>query len=457
VSARAAAAEQNEHVTWEQLVGAPLVPPARVRAAQSRLAVRSWPEAAQQFATLCGGVAGFLVVAHLLLRWRRPGADPFLLPLVGLLSGLGILMLFSLKDPVRDMPTYAAQAWALVIGGGAALLLAQTIVGTRVPLHRYGYLYAVAAVALTIVLGIFGSGPGGVKLSVAGTQPVEIIKILMVFFLAAYLAERGPLLNDPLRRLGPLPLPRRRDALPLLFLYALPLALFGLVKDLGPVLLLFGALVLLVYLATGRGVYVALGLLAVIAGGVFGYRLGLGVFDTRVDMFLSPWRNDHPTGDHLALGLWGLASGGPWGSGLGLGAPRFIPRGGSDLAFASLGEELGLVGTLLVVVCFFAIVARGLRIARRAGSDFDRLLAAGLSGLLAIQALVILSGTLGLFPLTGVTLPFISYGKSSLVASFFAVGVLLALSAKQRDGAGTPLTGGGWPDRRACMKLLLPA
>ncbi len=407
-----------------------LVVPEQIAIARDRLVVRDEAAARLQFWRVGALLAGFLVACHLLLRWLRPRSDPFLLPAVGLLCVLGVLLLFSLKDPLRDMPTYAAQVWALVIGGGLALLVALSTPFARLPLHRYGYLYAVAAVALTVLLGIFGSGPGGVKLSVAGTQPVEIIKILLVFFLAAYLAERGPLLNDPIRGLGPFPLPRRRDVLPLLLLYALPLALFALVKDLGPVLLLFGALVLLLYLATGSGAYTLFGLAATAAGGALGYALHFGVFATRVDMWLSPWRNGRVGGDHLALGLWGLASGGPWGSGLGLGAPRFVPRAGSDLAFASVGEELGLIGTFLIVVCFFVIVGRGLRIARRASTDFDRLLAAGLSGLLAIQALVILAGTLGLFPLTGVTLPFVSYGKSSLVASFFVIGVLLSLSAK---------------------------
>lgn len=407
-----------------------LVAPEQIAAARDRLVVRDEAAARLQFWRACAFLAGFLVACHLLLRWLRPRSDPFLLPTVGLLCVIGVLLLFSLKDPLRDMPTYAAQVWALVIGGGLALLVALSAPFARLPLHRYGYLYAVAAVALTGVLGLFGSGPGGVKLSVLGTQPVEIIKILLVFFLAAYLAERGPLLNDPIRRLGPFPLPRKRDVLPLLLLYALPLALFALVKDLGPVLLLFGALVLLLYLATGSAAYTLFGLAATAGGGALGYALHFGVFATRVDMWLSPWRNARVGGDHLALGLWGLASGGPWGSGLGLGAPRFVPRAGSDLAFASVGEELGLIGAFLVVVCFFVIVGRGLRIARRASTDFDRLLAAGLSGLLAIQALVILAGTLGLFPLTGVTLPFVSYGKSSLVASFFMIGVLLSLSAK---------------------------
>jgi len=407
-----------------------LAPPGRVSTAEPGLIVRTWQEARQRFLFLCGGLFLFLFAAHVLTRRLQPRADPVLLPVAAALSILGILSLFALKDPIRDMPAYAAQILGILIGGTVALTIGLSPRLHALPLHRYGYLYAVAAVAATVLLGILGGGPGGVHLSIGGVQPVEVIKILLVFFLAAYLAERGALLNDPLRRLGPIPLPRRGDAAPLLVLYALPLALFALVRDLGPVLLLFGTFLLLVYLATGRGVYVGLGFAMLALGGTLGYLCHFGVFQTRVDMWLSPWANTHKSGDHLALGLWGLASGGPVGSGLGLGGTRYIPRGGSDLIFAALGEETGLPGTLLIALCFLVIAARGIGIARRAATDFDRYLAAGLSGLTAVQATILISGTLGLLPLTGITLPFVSYGKSSLLASFLIIGLLLALSGK---------------------------
>jgi cell division protein FtsW (lipid II flippase) len=415
--------------TWESLLRAPLVAPSRVSAASPRLVARTWEEA-RNTALGCGvALTLFLIVTHLLLRRFRPKADPFLLPVVGMLSVLGVLLLFGIKDPVRDIPSYAAQTQGIVIGGGIALLIALSAPLSRLPLHRYSYLYALAAIFGTMLLAVLGSGPGGVKLSVAGIQPVEAIKILMVYFLAAYLAERSGLLNDPARR-RLFALPRPTDVLPLLLMYALPLALFSIVRDLGPVLLLFGTFLILVYLATGRGLYIWAGILGLGLAGWAGYALRIGVFETRVEMWLHPWNNVQKFGDHLVLGWWGLASGGPGGSGLGLGGPEFIPRGGSDLAFASLGEEVGIPGTVAVLVCFLALLARGLHIARRAGSEFERLLAAGLSALMVTQAFIIIAGTLGLLPLSGITLPFISHGKSSLVASYFIVGVLLALSNK---------------------------
>lgn len=417
-----------------------LVPPDRLAVAASHLSVRTWEAARNRFLLACAGLLLFLFAGHIVTRRLQPRADPVLLPIAGALSALGVFVLFALKDPVRDMPAFWAQALGIVAGGTIALAIGLSPRIQALPLHRYGYIYALAAVISTLVLGVLGAGPGGVHLSVGGIQPVEFVKILLVFFLAAYLADRGPLLNEPLRRAGPIPLPRPSDTAPLLVLYALPLALFALVKDLGPVLLLFGTFLLLVYLATGRGVYVLLGIGMLALGGWVGYLLHFGVFRTRVDMWLSPWANMHKSGDHLALGLWGLASGGPLGSGLGLGGTHYIPRGGSDLVFAALGEETGLPGTLLICLAFLVIAARGIGIARRTSSDFDRYLAAGLSGLLAIQAFVILSGTLGLLPLTGITLPFVSYGKSSLIASFLIVGLLLSLSNRAAQAGGGGVT-----------------
>ena len=423
---------------WERVLATSLLPTSLVSEATPRLTVRTWAEARNSFMFWAAGLAAFFVLTHFLLRRVCPGADPFLLPIAAFLSVLGYLVLFALKDPVRDMPSFVAQAQGIIGGGGVALLAALWLGSGRVPLHRYNYVYALAALGGTLLLGLAGIGPGGVHLSVGGAQPVEFIKVLLVFFLAAYLAERADVLNDPLHRWGPFAVPRRADVGPLLLLYALPLVLFALVKDLGPVLLLFGTFLLLAYLATGRGVYVTLGLAALLVGGFIGYRLHFGVFQTRVEMWLHPWANDRKGGDHLALGLWGLASGGPWGSGLGLGGSRFIPRGGSDLVFASIGEETGLIGAGAVVLCFAAVFARGLRIASRAATDFDRYLAVGLSGLLATQALIIVCGILGLLPLTGITLPLVAYGKSSLVASFFTFGMLLALSNRAAATAPAP-------------------
>lgn len=412
-----------------------LVPRANYSQAKNRLAVRSAESVRKTLWLWVGGMIAFFVVIHLLLRFAHPRADPFLLPVAAFLSFVSVLLLFAIKDPIRDRLTFVSQAQGIVYGGAVALLFALSPLFGRAPLHRYGYVYALTAFGGCMLLAVAGSGPGGVRLSVGGVQPVEAIKILLVFFLAAYLAERATLLDDPLRKWGPFPVPRAKDAMPLLVMYALPLVLFAIVRDLGPALLLFGVFVILLYLATGRSVYIWAGVALVLVGGFVGYRLDIGVFATRLDMWMHPWDNAQQRGDHLALGLWGLASGGPLGSGLGLGGTRFIPRGGSDLALATLGEDTGIAGSLAVLLCALVIVARGFAIARRAATDFDRYLAAGLASLFGLQTLLIVSGTLGLFPLSGVTLPFVSSGKSSLIASLFAIGVLLHLSSRVPPGS----------------------
>ncbi|MBV9850650.1 MAG: FtsW/RodA/SpoVE family cell cycle protein, partial [Armatimonadetes bacterium] len=374
-----------------------------------------------------GGVAVFVLaffLAHGLLRKAAPTADPFLLPLVALLSGLGLMLVYSVKDPYRDTFAFMGQVWGVAGYGLLALVVPLTRPFGRLTLRRYQYAYAATAVLLMALLTLFGRGPGGVHIQLFGLEPVEFIKLLLVFFVAAYLAERRGL-HDPTRRLPPM-----RDFLPLALIYAFALSLFVVVKDLGPAVLLFGAFLALLYLTTQRAIYPVVGAALLLLAAVIGYKLHFGFFATRVTMWLSPWDNTDKNGAQLAQGLWGMATGGLGGSGLGLGAPEAMPRAGSDLIFASLGEQLGLVGTLGALIVYVLLLARGLRIALKAGTEFDRLLAAGLTTLLALQTMIIVGGVTGLVPLTGMTLPFVSFGASSLVANFFTVGVLLSLSGK---------------------------
>ena len=215
---------------------------------EEKLAVREFGEFVRSLWLVAGSLSGFFFLAHLFLRRPRPDADPFLLPATAMLTALGILLLAANKDPVQDRLSFAAQAWGAIFGGGAVLILSQLRPLWQAPLHRYGYLYGLGAAGLVALVAVAGRGPGGVKLTVGGVfQPVELAKVLMVFFLAAYLAERGPAMAEARRFL-----PRKQDALPLLAMYALPLATFALLKDLGPALVLFGLFLALVYAATGR-------------------------------------------------------------------------------------------------------------------------------------------------------------------------------------------------------------
>ena len=373
-------------------------------------------------------IAAFFFL-HFLLRKRAPAADPFMLPSVMVICGLSAIVLFSIKDPLRDTYVFAQQVRGVLLGA-LAFILPLTVKYRVWRPWRYTYIFALAAIALTVLMLLFGYGPAGARIGFLGFQPMEIIKIALVFFVASYLSDRWHVLLDrtgPRRRLD---VPLFRDIGPLLVMYLVSLLTFVLVRDLGPMLILFGIFVSMLYVATGKPSFVAVGLLIVGATGWVAHLLKLGVFDIRVDMWLNPWANAHQNGMHLGQGLWGLATGGIWGSGLGLGSARFIPRGGSDLIFASLGEEIGLVGLTVVLALYSLIIVRGLRAALRARTDFERFLGAGLISLFGIQTVVIVFGVLGLTPLTGVTLPFASYGKSSLVASFLILGMLLSASSE---------------------------
>lgn len=378
---------------------------------------------------------GFFIF-HSALRRRGAFADPFILPCILMLSGLGAMTLFSIKDPLRDTDVYTMQIHGILVGLVAAALPLSSKFRSFRP-WRYTYLYAISAVLLTVLLMVFGTGPGGTKLKLFGFQPVEVVKIALVFFVASYLSDRWTALVDKTGPKRTIRLPLFRDIGPLLVMYLVSLSTFVVVKDLGPMLILFGMFVAMLYVATGKPSFVAVGAGLVAATGWLAYKLHLGVFDVRVDMWLSPWKNAHANGMQLGQALWGLGTGGVWGSGLGLGQPAFMPRSGSDLIFAAMGEELGLVGSLFILTLCSLLLVRGFRAALHARTDFDRFLGAGLSTLLGIQMVIIIFGVLGIIPLTGVTFPFASFGKSSVIASFFMAGLLLNISANgTRDASG---------------------
>jgi len=388
------------------------------------------------FWTCFGCLIALIVVAfavHVVIRNRCPEADPFLYPIVILLSGIGLVISLSVHDPIRDTFAFPTQATGVIGFGMAALVVPVATRFRKLPLHRYTYIYAALAVVFLITLFTFGKGPAATHIQLFGFEPIEVIKVLLIFFMAAYLAERR--FSSGTGTQKKTYLPNVRDILPLLTIYLFALSLFGAVKDLGPAVLLFGSFVAMLYLVTGQVVYPLLGVVMLLLAAYFGDKLGFGFFATRVEMWLHPWDNSNRLGGQLAQGLWGISTGGIFGSGLGLGASYYVPRAGSDMAFTSIGEELGLVGGLCVLTLYSVIVYRGFQIARSGLDDFDRLLASGITVLIGLQAVVIAGGDTGLIPLTGITLPFVSYGTSSLVANFFCIGILLNLSSKARSSS----------------------
>jgi cell division protein FtsW (lipid II flippase) len=258
-------------------------------------------------------------------------------------------------------------------------------------------------------------------------QPGELAKVCLVIFFAAYLAERKELLAIATRRIGRIHFPDIKHFGPLLVMWMLSLAVMFFEKDLGSSLLFFSIFLVMLYIATARIAYMLVGLVVFAAGAYAGY-VTFSHVQLRVQVWLDVF-NPRLISDEsyqLAQSLFALATGGLFGTGLGQGRPDLIPAAHTDFVFAVIGEELGLLGTAAVVVCFMFLVGRGLRIALGARSDFGQLLAAGLIVSLGIQTIIILAGVIRLLPLTGITLPFMSYGGSSLLSNF----VLMALLAR---------------------------
>jgi cell division protein FtsW (lipid II flippase) len=328
---------------------------------------------------------------------------------------------------------------ALWIGVGALVFVGVSVLVPSVGWLRQ-YRYTAAGLGLLFVLStfVFGVDPNGsgasLWLGAGGVyfQPSEILKILLVIFFAAYLDDYRELLSLAGPRIGPLRLPPLPYLTPLSLMVALALLMVVLQHDLGAALLLFGLFLAMLYVASGRPLYVVLGLTLFGAGGLLLYRV-LSIVQLRVQLWLNPWPTASSTGYQIIQGLTALAAGGLVGSGLTFGYPLYVPAVHTDFMIAAIGEELGLAGSLAVVAVYALIVHRGLRIAIITRDTFGSLLAAGLTAVLAIQAFVILAGSIKLMPLTGVTLPLLSYGGSSVLANFVLLALLLAVSGESGD------------------------
>ena len=370
-----------------------------------------------------------LIGAAAWVRWRLPFADPLLLPIAATLAGLGQLMTSRLE------PSLGPRQGIWVLGGLGALV-AVTCLPSAAWLRRYRYTWATLAVLLLTITMVFGQDPNGsgarlwLVVGPINIQPMEATKLLLVVFLAGYLEDYRELLALAGHRLGPLRVPPVPYLAPMLLMVGIVLAILFWQRDLGPALLLFSVLLAMLYVASGRVSYVLLGLVLLLVAGVVADRLFTHVH-VRVENWIDPWSQATGSGYQVVQALYALASGGVIGTGLDAGSPRYIPAVHTDFVIAAIGEELGLIGSLAVVNLFVVLTVRGLRIALRARSGFNALLAAGLTTTLALQALIILAGTLRLIPMTGITLPFVSYGGSSVLANFLLVGLLLLISDEE--------------------------
>jgi cell division protein FtsW (lipid II flippase) len=377
-------------------------------------------------------VAAFYLVSILFSTLGFTG-DEMLFPLTAALATLGFLMIQRLGSAVSPEAHLAEKQLvylliSLAMMAGIALVFKRRHLRL---LRDYKYTWAIVGIGLTAAVMVFGVEINGARLwfnfGFFYFQPAELLKIILVVFLAAYLSEKRELLNAPFLLGGRVRLPPLPYLLPALILWGLSLAIVVVEKDLGQGLLIFGIFLAMLYLASGRVGYVLVGLLAFAVGAYVLYRIFPHV-QTRVIIWLDPWSRGLGTGSQLVQSQYALATGGIFGTGLGLGDPTNIPLVQTDFVFSAMGEELGLLGTVALLIFYAFFAFRGVRIAIEAVDDFSRFLAVGLTTVVGLQACIIIGGTIGLVPLTGITLPFISYGGSSLLSNFIIVGILLAIS-----------------------------
>lgn len=380
----------------------------------------------------CVWAAG-IAVAHILLFRFRPEHDPFLLPLFALLSGWGLVLIDRLA------PNFLSRQvlWVL-IGTGSILVLAILPRNLRL-LRHYRYTWLIAGLLLLASTLLFGVNPSGFGAALwlpiplpfldmkVYLQPSELLKLLLVVFLASYFADRAAALRRGQSRDG------LRGALPylapLLLMWGFCMVLLVWQRDLGAATLYFLVFLAILYLATSDSRYVWFGLLLLLVAAVVAYFL-FDVVALRVDAWWNPWPESLDRAFQIVQSLYAVAAGGVIGQGAGQGFPTFIPVVHSDFVFAAVAEEWGLIGSLGLVAVFMILTYRGFHAAMQTLRPFRTYLAAGITLLFAIQALMIMGGVTKLLPLTGVTLPFISYGGSSLLISSIMLGLLLHLSAE---------------------------
>lgn len=389
-----------------------------------------------------GALLALATAAHLVRRRMAPNADPLLLPLAFLLNGLGLVMVrridfaYALRDDPPSALAPAQTVWSIVAVGAFCLTL--LVLRDHQLLDRYRYSIGLAALLLMVLPLLPGVGReiNGARLwlRVAGftIQPAELAKLGLVAFFASYLADKRQLLSVATSRLGPFMVPPPRAFAPIAFIWAISLMVLVTQNDFGLSLLFFGIFVVLLYAATARAAYVATGVGLFLFGATAAYLL-FGHVRLRVDVWLDPWSQYEGGGYQLAQSLFALGTGGIFGVGWGQGRPDFIPFVQTDFIFAAFGEELGLIGATALLLCYFLLVGRGFVVALRARDDFGLLLATGLTAIFALQVFVILGGVTRLIPLTGLTLPFASYGGSSLLANYVLLALLLRVSSGPED------------------------
>jgi peptidoglycan glycosyltransferase len=399
-----------------------------------------------QNATIPANIGPFLAIilalilaAHVAARRWAPDADGTLLPIAALLNGLGYVFIARLNQDLAGL-----QAVWTAVGIGAFVATLAVVRRVR-DLDRYRYTIMALGVGLLLLplLPVVGREVNGSRIFVSfgavNFQPGEFAKVLLALFFASYLVEKREMLSIATWGVGPLRLPEPKHLAPVLLAWGFSLLILFFQKDLGSSLLFFTVFVVMLWIATQRGSYLFVGATLFASGAYFAWQAFSHVQD-RVDIWLDPWDVCFAEGQQICRSWFGLALGGVSGTGPGLGRFDRYPAVETDFIFTVIGEELGLLGGTLILVGFLLLVGSGLRIAVAAEHEFEKLLAAGLTALIGIQAFIIIAGVTRLLPLTGVTLPFVSYGGSSLIANYVILALLMRISddttRRQAERAG---------------------
>lgn len=390
-----------------------------------------------------------LLIAHAGVRILAPFADPFLLPAAATLNIIGLVMIhrLDLADQLRaerngtELPRADAEAqFTWLVLAVALFVLTLLIIRDHRRLQRFTYTTMLGGVVLLLLPLMPGLGTNingatlWIQLGPFSFQPSEFAKILLTIFFAGYLVLKRESMAIVRTKFFGLGIPRGRDLGPIVVAWAVALVVLALEKDLGTALMFFGLFVVMVYVATGRRSWLAIGALLLAFGGLIGY-FAFGHVQQRVNIWLDTWSYAQDESFQLAQALFGLASGGLLGSGWGAGYPQFVPFAKSDFIAAAIGEEIGLAGMFAVIMLYAIVVERGLRAAVAVRDPFGTLLAVGLSSVLALQTFVVIGGVTRLIPLTGLTTPFLAYGGSALLANWVTIALLLRISDRARRPA----------------------
>ncbi|MFN8018781.1 MAG: FtsW/RodA/SpoVE family cell cycle protein [Acidimicrobiales bacterium] len=371
-----------------------------------------------------GIIAALFIGAHLAIRKLAPNADGLIFPLCALLNGIGYVFIARLDPKLADNQA----TWTFV--GIAAFVATLLLVKRSRDLERYRYTFLVAGLVLLVLPLVPGIGVSirGARIWVAlgpiSFQPGEFAKIAFALFFASYLVEKRELLSMATwPKFRPV-LPDPKHLGPVALAWGMAILVMTAQKDLGSSLLFFFLFISMLWVATGRAAY-PVGGTVMFGIAAYGAWTQFSHVKVRVSQWLNPWADDK---GQLVQTWYALAWGGVAGTGIGLGRPDKVPVVESDFIFAAIGEELGLLGGTAILVAYLLIVGAGLRVAQNAEHPFDKLLAAGLTALVGMQAFVILAGVIRVLPLTGVVLPFVSYGGSALVANYVLIALLLRIS-----------------------------